>query len=81
MQEGEADPCEGGSAGTEAGAPSEKTEEHPEETTAAPVEKSEPETPELPAMEGEPTPAEHKEATSAALSNDGAGKRIILHHY
>lgn len=74
LQTEDTTPLEGGAAGTEAGAPATKTEEHPKETTAAPVEKSEPETQELPPMEGEPTPAEEKEATSASLENASKGK-------
>lgn len=53
-------PLEGGPATSEPGTPSEKTEEHPEESVAAPVEKSEPPTELPPAMEGEPTPTEEK---------------------
>lgn len=61
---------EGGSANPTEPA-TEKTEDHPEESTAAGIETStstpEPNNGPPAAMEGEPTPAEHKEETSAKL--------------
>ena len=72
QHEAEQSPLEGGSAGTEAGAPADKTDDHPEESPAAPVEKSGPSTEELPAMEGEPTPAEDKEQATAELKDSSS---------
>lgn len=66
------EPLEGAQATSDAGPPAQKTEEHPRESPAAPVEASSP--PEVgPEMEGEPSPAEEKLGPEATAGAGGSG--------